>query len=141
MANNLNSYEKLLRKEGKSYLPPVAMNELAAAGLVSFLCSPFLSAVLLMIPLIGQLLFVIALSLTLVYFYVRKSVGIILISLAAHAIFIISLFTIIQQVKHKVDVALFFMMATCIPITIFYCLLIAGRTWYLIDMKHKNKPR
>ena len=132
---NLNQFENQQRKLLVRKPFPPDRKEIKYFFLITIITYPFLYAGLFMIPLIGQFLFLFALCITLLYLYVRKSLKLIAICVASNLIFLIPTIITIQSisVKNRLDVILFFLMATCIPISIMYILVTSGLVWYNID--------
>jgi len=136
---SLNKLEKSQRKLFRKPPPAVTTREMLVTFLVCLITAPFLYSALFMIPLIGQGLFLGAFCLTLIYFYVRRSLKIILSVVLANLIFIIPTLIVLQlvTVKNRFDVTIFILIASCIPVSIFYILIVAGLSWHFVESRQE----
>jgi hypothetical protein len=138
---SLKQFEKFHRQFFISKPLPPSNKEVLITFLVSIIAAPFLFASLFMIPIIGQVLSLTAFCLTTIYFWVRKSVKITAVIILAYLLFIIPALVTVQfvAVKNRFDVTLFLLIASCIPVSIFYILLVAGRIWFMVESKQDQE--
>ncbi len=139
---SLQKFEKIHRQSVKHDLPKTNGKEVFITWFICFIAAPFLFTALFVIPIIGQMLFAAALILTLIYVYVRKSLMIALAVFLANLMFIIPTMITMQLVanKNRFEVTMFFLIASCIPVSIFYIFAVAGKVWYLIEKSHEAEP-
>jgi len=132
---NLDALERSHRINLKISPHPVTLKEGIISFLVVFLCAPFLTATFLMIPMIGQMLIFFAAALSATYLYIRRSLLLTLIVSAAYLSFLTPLLIFIQVLKHRLDVTLFFLIASGIPVSIFFIGLVAGKLWWEVERR------
>lgn len=138
MDETLQHLEKFHRRAVLSVPPRVTGGELFITAIVCFLTAPFLCSALFLIPIIGQILFFGVTLLILLYFFVRGSAIVVFTALGAFLLFAIPVLVAMENIRYRLDLPLFFLMAGCIPVSIFFGILVAARIWLLIELRHEE---
>ena len=112
--------------------PPVAsFRECVATFLIAGFFTPFFFVTFFVLPMMGQITVGVALLITGIYFFYRRSILAFLAGMAGCSGFAILTFSTIQAIKYHLEVPLFIFLVLGIPITAGYCIFVASRVWIL----------
>ena len=103
--------------------------ELALTLAITMFMAPFSFVIFLVIPVMGVITVALSFSLTVWYLISRRSVLVALTVLVGSVLFWGVLFETIQVIKSNLEVPLFFLTATGIPVSAMYCMFIGARIW------------
>lgn len=129
----LNDYERFHRTALRRRPPRPSRRELFISAALSFAATPFLLTLFLLIPYIGQGMIAAFAALLVGYFWVRRSWAVFLLTTCSAALFTLLFFATIQALKYRLDVTLFLLMATAIPVVALLSLFVASRLWIMLD--------
>lgn len=131
MSNRL-SVSDFERYHGKRLTPVQkcpSLRELLLTALITLVMSPFGFVTFMVIPVMGQVTVGFALFLTALYLFYRRSLLVTCVALGCALIFWTALFMSIQGIKNNLEVVLFFLTATGIPVSAMFCMFIGARIW------------
>jgi hypothetical protein len=137
-AHILDNLEKYYRTLPRPPVRPITLKEAILNVIFVLLCAPFLSAVFFVLPLIGQILVLCSFSITIWYFFARRSWLVVLSFLTGFFIFAIPTLATIQLIKNNLNLTLFFLLALGVPVSIFYICTMACRIWCEADKQLLN---
>ena len=107
----------------------VTTQELYLAAAFGLFISPFLLAVALFVPFLGQISSVLALGLTLYWLKLRRSFLLFASWLIGLALFITCVFLFSYPLRYRLDAVLFFILGGGLPVTLAYIVTIGALIW------------
>jgi hypothetical protein len=106
-----------------------SLREISLTALITVVMAPFGFVTFMVIPVMGQVTVGFALLLTVLYLFYRRSFLVAGVALGCLVVFWTALFMSIQGIKNNLEVVLFFLTATGIPVSAIYCMFIGSRIW------------
>jgi hypothetical protein len=106
-----------------------SLREISLTALITLMMAPFGFVTFMVIPVMGQVTVCFALFLTFLYLFYRRSFVVAGVALGCSLVFWSALFMSIQAIKNNLEVVLFFLTATGIPVSAIYCMFIGARIW------------
>jgi len=128
---SLQDFERIHTPEKRPRLSRPSVLELVLTLVVSIVLTPFVFVAGTIIPMIGPITVVFALSLTLIYLFFRRSILVTAVALGSTMLFWLVLLGIIQTIKNDLDVTLFILTALGIPVCAMYSMFIGSRIWII----------
>lgn len=120
-------HAKLLRKAP----PRASLKELLLTVMVSIMVVPFMYVIFMCIPMMGVVTVGLALFVTALYLYYRRSALVLLSTILSSGTLATIFFVSVQSVKYRMDVTLFVLIALGIPVTLIYTTFVGMRIWEL----------
>jgi hypothetical protein len=127
----VEDFEKIHAHRSRPKLSRPSVIELVLTLVVSFVLTPFAFVTGTIIPMMGQMTVLFALSLTLLYLFFRRSFLVAAVALGSTMLFWVVLLSMIQSIKNELDVTLFILTALGIPVCAIYCMFIGTRIWII----------
>lgn len=122
-AISLQSMEKGLRRGMRSGIRvPVSSKELILTLVVSAIMTPFFFVTFFVLPIMGQITVGVAMAITAIYLWVRRSWLVFVTSFAGAAVVSLITFVVIQAIKYRLDIPLFIFLVMGVPLSVIYCL-------------------
>ena len=86
----------------------------------------------------GQIVVGSAMFLSITYLVVRRSMTVALAAFAGVFLLVLGIFLFIQALKTRLDVTLFFLLATGIPVSAIYSIFVAALIWIQLENRDGN---
>jgi hypothetical protein len=127
----LAEFERYHANRRLQVVPVASLRECMWTFLTACLFTPFFFVTFFVLPMMGQIIVGLALLITAVYFYYRRSILSLISGLTGCGAFALLTFNTIQAIKYHLEVPLFIFLVLGVPITAGYCIFVASRIWIL----------
>ncbi len=125
----LSEFERHHAQARKVQLCAPGIYELAMTLAVTIFMAPFSFVIALVIPKMGLITVALSFSLTACYLISRRSLLVAFTVLGGTLLFWGVFFETIQAIKNNLEVPLFVLTATGIPVSVMYCMFIGTKIW------------
>ncbi len=106
-----------------------SLRELVLTALITLAITPFSFVIFLVVPVMGMITVSFSFLLSCLYLFYRRSILVACTAIGFSVVFWVALFLSIQGIKNNLEVLLFFLTATGIPVSAIYCMFIGSRIW------------
>lgn len=109
--------------------PVASARECLGTFVTACFFTPFFFVTFFVLPMMGQIIVGLALIITAIYFYYRRSILALASGFTGFCTFALATFSTIQAIKYHLEVPLFIFLVLGVPITAVYCIFVMSRIW------------
>lgn len=134
----LDSIEKSYRSRPKPPVRKLGLKECISIFSLVFVCAPFITAICLILPIMGQVVTILAVTMLGLYLYARRSWQMLFLVIFSYLVFLAPTLIFMQQLKYRLELVLFFLLAGGIPVSIIFTLVMAYKFWVEAEYNYSN---